>query len=81
MAAQLTSEQLMTGFKKVTAKTYEDQGKFFLNAFWKEYSEEAENIWSYAQKIIALDTQKGKQGSDLDEFNAHRFLEQMGKSF
>jgi len=24
-----------------------DQGKFFLNAFWKELSGEAENVWKW----------------------------------
>jgi len=66
--------------KKVTAKTYDDQAKFFLNAFWREYSGEAENVWKYAQKIIELDHEKGKKGADLDEFSAHRFLEQMGET-
>lgn len=68
-------------FKLVTARTYEDQAKFFLNAFWKEFSGEAENVWKYAQKMIELDTQKKKAGSDLDEFSAHRFLEMMGTCF
>jgi len=70
----------LTQFKQVTAKTYEDQAKFFLNAFWREYREDAENIWKYAQKIIELDLEKGKKGSDLDEFSAHRFLEHMSET-
>jgi len=68
----------ITRFKEVTAKTYEDQAKFFLNAFWNEISKDAENIWKYTHQMIQLDTQNGKKGSDLDEFNAHRFLELMG---
>jgi len=68
----------ITRFKEVTAKTYENQAKFFLNAFWTELSKEAENIWKYTHQMIQLDTQNGKAGSDLDEFNAHRFLELMG---
>jgi hypothetical protein len=67
-------------FKQVTAKTYPDQAVFFLNAFWPELSGEAETIWGYLQRIITLDTQKGKQGCDLDEFSAHRFLEQSGET-
>eukprot|EP01118_Nematostelium_gracile_P006061 TRINITY_DN1941_c0_g1_i1.p1 TRINITY_DN1941_c0_g1~~TRINITY_DN1941_c0_g1_i1.p1 ORF type:complete len:251 (-),score=80.84 TRINITY_DN1941_c0_g1_i1:11-763(-) len=67
-------------FKKLTARTYSDQAKFFLNAFWKECSGDAEIIWKYCVKIVELDTQKGKNGCDLDEFSAHRFLEQSGET-
>jgi len=51
-----------------------------LNAFWAECSGEAENVYKYWQKIVALDTEKKKEGCDLDEFNAHRFLEQNGET-
>lgn len=68
----------LSKFKEVTAKNYSDQAKFFLNAFWKEYSNDAEKIWVYTWKFIELDFEKGKEGSDLDEFNAHRFLEKLG---
>jgi len=70
----------LSKFKEVTKLTYAEQGKFFLNAFWKEYQGEAENVWKYAFKFIELDTQKKKGGCDLDEFNAHRFLEQVGET-
>jgi len=70
----------MDRFKKVTALIYAEQGKFFLNAFWTEFGSDAENIWKYGKKIIELDHQNGKRGSDLDEFSAHRFLEQMGET-
>lgn len=60
-------------FKKVTAKNYADQAKFFLNAFWKEHQNDAEQIWLWTQKFIELDLEKKKDGSDLDEFNAHRY--------
>jgi len=67
-------------FKQVTAKTYADQSKFFLNAFWVECGKDAEKIWQYTHVMIALDLDKGKNGSDLDEFNAHRFLEKNGET-
>jgi len=75
-----TSNPELDRFRQVTAKIYSDQAKFFLNAFWKESGDQAETIWQYTQKIVELDTQKGKNGSDLDEFNAHRFLEHMGET-
>mmetsp|Transcript_11152 Transcript_11152/g.12275 ORF Transcript_11152/g.12275 Transcript_11152/m.12275 type:complete len:236 (-) Transcript_11152:52-759(-) len=67
-------------FKEVTAKVYKDQAKFFLNAYWPELrgSDELEKIWQWTHKFIELDHEKEDQGSDLDEFNAHRFLEQLG---
>eukprot|EP01103_Thecamoeba_quadrilineata_P002565 TRINITY_DN12501_c0_g1_i1.p1 TRINITY_DN12501_c0_g1~~TRINITY_DN12501_c0_g1_i1.p1 ORF type:complete len:222 (+),score=73.77 TRINITY_DN12501_c0_g1_i1:42-707(+) len=67
-------------FKKVTARTYKNQATFFLNAFWAEHHGEAENIWNFVQKFIKLDIENGKEGKDLDEFNAHRFLEQNGET-
>eukprot|EP01136_Pigoraptor_vietnamica_P005189 Opistho-1_new@36452 len=69
----------MDKFKAVTSKSCVDQAKFFLNAFWKEYSNDAETIWVYVHKFAALDN-KGKATQDLDEFNAHRFLEQVGET-
>eukprot|EP01090_Pellita_catalonica_P002691 TRINITY_DN12264_c0_g1_i1.p1 TRINITY_DN12264_c0_g1~~TRINITY_DN12264_c0_g1_i1.p1 ORF type:complete len:404 (+),score=162.31 TRINITY_DN12264_c0_g1_i1:50-1261(+) len=56
---------------------YADQGKAFLNAFWEDCSDEAEKIWTWANKFAELDLDKKKEGSDLDEFNAHRFLESL----
>eukprot|EP01099_Mayorella_cantabrigiensis_P002981 TRINITY_DN2346_c0_g1_i1.p1 TRINITY_DN2346_c0_g1~~TRINITY_DN2346_c0_g1_i1.p1 ORF type:complete len:237 (-),score=82.84 TRINITY_DN2346_c0_g1_i1:131-841(-) len=67
-------------FKAVTALTYENQAKFFLNAFWVENGSEAENVWTWVQKFVSLDHQKGKEGCDLDEFSAHRFLESVGET-
>jgi len=61
----------------VTKKNYADQAKFFLNAFWPEHSDKAEEVWGFWVKIVALDLGKGKEGNELDEFNAHRFLEQL----
>jgi len=74
------SDELLNKFKEVTKKTYFDQAKFFLNAFWPEYQGEAETVWKYAWKFVELDLDKKKAGIDLDEFNAHRFLEQVGET-
>jgi len=49
---------------------------WFLNAFWEEgMNEEAEHMWRWVDKIKSFDIQKGAEGSELDELNAHRFLE------
>jgi len=50
---------LKSKFAAVTSKTYSEQAKFFMNAFWTYgIEQEAENIWKFAQKCIELDTEK-----------------------
>jgi len=57
-------------------KTYSEQACWFLNAFWEDFaSEEAENVWKQANLMSELCEDKGKNGSVLSEFFAHRFLE------
>lgn len=77
---EMTTEQQMQQFKRVTAKKYAEQAKFFLNAFWKEFSGEAENIWQWTLLIAKLDDEKKAEGCDLDEFKAHIFLEKLGET-
>jgi len=68
-------------FAEVTNKSYADQAKFFMNAFWTLGVEnEAENIWKFAQKCIELDLEKKKNGNELDEFKSHKFLEEIGET-
>jgi hypothetical protein len=62
-------------FKEVIAKPYRDQAVFFLNAFWNENKGDAEQLWKYVGKMVELDQDRKAEGSDLDEFSAHRFLE------
>lgn len=60
----------------LTKKNHKDQAIWFLNAFWDKFGEkEAETFWKWIQKINTLDLQKGAEGNELDELNAHRFLE------
>jgi len=67
---------LAANFKKFTAKNYADQGKAFLNAYWQQHQgDDAEKVWIFWEKFCELDLDNGKEGNDLDEFNAHRFLE------
>jgi len=67
-------------FSAFTAKKYEDQAKAFLNAYWEEHEKDAEKIWEYWNIFIELDEKNGKEGKDLDEFLAHRFLEKIGET-
>jgi len=61
----------------LTSRNYKAQAVWFLNAFWNDFaSKEAETIYTYTRKHEALDPNKA-DGNQLDELNAHRFLEQI----
>jgi len=61
--------------------TYPQQAQAMLNAYWDEgLSQDALSIWDFTHQFIELDHEKGKEGCDLDEFNAHRFLERLGET-
>jgi len=67
-------------FEVLTKKNYKDQSVWFLNGFWDNgASSESENVWKFTQKFIELDKRK-KDGNDLDEFEAHKFLESLGET-
>jgi len=57
------------------SRPYKAQAIWFLNAYWDNISNEAERFWKYAHKLAELDLQKGKEGNEVDEFLAHKFLE------
>jgi len=57
------------------ARTYKEQAVWYLNGFWKSGADaQAERIWQYVHEASKLDP-KGAAGGELDEFQAHRFLE------
>jgi len=61
----------------LTQKNYKNQAIWFLNAFWNDFaSKEADNIWEFKHKHDNIDPKKA-EGNELDELNAHRFLEQI----
>jgi len=67
-------------WNEVTGKTYAQQAQWFLNAYWDELGpSEGENIWKYVQTFQKID-KRGKTGNDLDEFEAHKFLESLGET-
>lgn len=46
-----------------------------MNAFWEDFaSAEAENLWNFVDQMVRIDNRKDA-GNDLDELEAHRFLE------
>jgi len=67
-------------FKEFTRKKYSEQTVAFLNAYWDEVNNDRELMWDQTHQFITLDIEKGKEGGDLDEFNAHRFLEKLGET-
>mmetsp|Transcript_33867 Transcript_33867/g.95317 ORF Transcript_33867/g.95317 Transcript_33867/m.95317 type:complete len:511 (-) Transcript_33867:101-1633(-) len=64
----------LSEFSEACKKTYVDQAKFFLNAFWEHVEADAEKIWDWTHAFIAVDS-KGKEGNELDEVHMSRFLE------
>jgi len=69
---------MSTNFNKLTSltkKAYKDQAIWFLNGFWHKYSNDAELVWKYVHKFQQIDLQKGAEGNEVDEMNAHKFLE------
>jgi len=57
-------------------KTYKEQAVWFLNARWPTVGDKnAEDLWNYVHKFADLDQAKKAAGNELDELNAHRFLE------
>eukprot|EP01083_Nonionella_stella_P238329 835233_1 len=79
-APPMDKKTLMKEFATLGQKqNYAYQAKFFLNAYWKEYSKEADTIWTFTHQFIELD-KKSSKGSCLDEFQSHRLLEKQGKT-
>jgi hypothetical protein len=81
----------MDDFQKITGMTHTEQGIWWLNGFWKEKGcgqDYAETLWKEVHLAIELEAGKPKmygskvwevkEGSDLDEFKAHNFLEKLG---
>jgi len=64
------------------SRTYKEQAIWILNGFWesKGLKNKAEDVWKYVNKHVELDTAKKEEGTQLDEFNAHRFLESLGET-
>jgi len=78
MAAPLNGSSDQDKLADLCSKNYKGQAVWFLNAFWTDFGEkEAKNIWVWKHKHDELDQQKKAQGNELDELNAHRFLEQI----
>lgn len=67
-------------FEQLSKKTFKQQAIWALNGFWFEgpsfgsNPDECERVWSFTNSMIELHA-AGDNGTELDEFKAHRFLE------
>ena len=76
-----------TLLKLLSQKKYVDQAQWFLNAYWDgaqdekgnlcfaENPEERERVWEYFQSCHKYDKKLAEDGNELDEYEAHMFLE------
>lgn len=67
--------------KSLCKKTYSEQAKWFLNAWWSNAplkigatESKVEQIWTFCKAMEKLDSARSA-GSSLEQFTAHRFLE------
>jgi len=65
---------------EISAKNFKDQAIWALNGFWDILEKDAELVWTWAQKLGELHQEKHADGSDLDEFWSHKFLETLGET-
>jgi len=72
--------QYRKAFADYSNRPYAEQSKLFMNAFWEDIQNNAEEIWKFTQKFIELDQKLHAGGHDLDEFEAHKFLESLGET-
>jgi len=67
-------------FHALTSKTFREQATWFLNGFWADVEKEAESVWKQVHLAQTIDHMHKETGNELDEFQAHRFLEQLGET-
>eukprot|EP00727_Mastigamoeba_balamuthi_P010634 m51a1_g6193 hypothetical protein (314) ;mRNA; f:85901-87480 len=72
--------ELLEKWKFITGRPYSGQAKWMLNGFWDKLEPEAENVWQWVQSFVRFDESKRADGSDLDEFWSHKFLESLGQT-
>jgi len=72
---------LLVQMSEISRKqNYCQQGAFFLNAYWREYSEnkdEKESIWKICQQMQKLDIKKGQEGMALEEDASLKLLQDL----
>ena len=75
MAAFLEGATDLDKLHNLCKRTHKEQAVWFLNAFWEDFAQgEAENLWRFVEHCVNIDNAKA-EGNELDEMEAHRFLE------
>lgn len=74
--SNLTAEQ-KGKFNDMNGRTYAEQGRFFLNAFWSELSGSAQEVYNACNTFVALDLENGSDGSCLETPDAHTAFERL----
>ena len=75
MAAFLEGATDLDKLHNLCKKTHKEQAVWFANAFWDDFAQgEAENLWRFVEHCVNIDNAKA-EGNELDEMEAHRFLE------
>uniref|UniRef100_A0A6A7GBQ4 TolA-like protein n=2 Tax=Hirondellea gigas TaxID=1518452 RepID=A0A6A7GBQ4_9CRUS len=71
----------MEKLARLSALVYSDQAKWFLNAYFERFDKDMyEKVWDYTNKMVEIDEKRGKEGCELQELYAHRFLEHFGET-
>jgi len=92
-AASFTSqldEKSLAAFSVASKKPFSEQAQFFLNAFWDEFGDQAESIYSVAFEVMKKADMRWRnvtyvhmyeEGNDLDFDMALYFFEQLCKFY
>ena len=77
MSKVLDGADDLAKFGELAKFTHKQQAVWFLNGMWEKGAgeAEAENFWKWVEMYAQLDLKKKAEGCDLDELNAHVFLE------
>ena len=67
-------------WEEISRMSFKDQAVWALNGFWDVLEKDAEQVWSWVQKMGELEQDKHADGCDLDEFWSHKFLETLGET-
>ena len=67
-------------WEEISRMSFKDQAVWALNGFWDVLEKDAEQVWTWVQKMGELEQDKHADGCDLDEFWSHKFLETLGET-
>jgi len=83
-------EEIRIGWDELVKKTHTQQAIWWLNGFWGTLEKDKERIWDMVHIMIEIECGKQKrygklkweekEGSALNQFHSHRFLERMNET-